>query len=137
MRDFGFSLLESVQTHLLGQQVLHRNVNFFVLGVAGQIDGFHTIKQRRINGIAVACGHKHHVGQIKADINVVILELAILFRIEHFEKRRGRISSHSGTQFVDFVQKKQRILHSHLSHGLDDLAGHRTDIGTAMTANVA
>ena len=117
--------------------MLHRNVHLFVFGIARKIDGFHTIEQRRIDGVAVARCHEHHVGKVKTHIHIVIFELAILFGIEYFEQSGRRIAPHAGTDLVDFVQKEERIFHAHLGHGLDDLARHRTDVSTAVTADVA
>ena len=37
---------------------------------------------------------------------------------------------------VDFVEQEQRIAHGDLRHVLQDLAGHRADVGAAMAADL-
>ena len=60
----------------------------------------------------------------------------VLLGIEHLEQRRGRIAAPVGAELVDLVEQEQRVRRLRLLHALDDLAGHRADIGPAMAADL-
>ncbi len=60
----------------------------------------------------------------------------VLFRIEDFEKRRGRVAAEIHRHLVDFVEKEDRIHRAGLLHHLDDLAGERADVGAPVTADL-
>ena len=127
---------EPVLLDLLRQQVAARDVALLVLGVAGEADDFHAIEQRRRNVQAIRRAHEHHLGQIEIHLEVVIVEGAVLFGIEHLEQRRGRIAAEIGRHLVDFVEQEQRIAHAALGQILNDLARHGTDVGAPMAANL-
>ena len=135
--NLGLVLLEAVQLLLLGDEVLHGDVHLFILGVAREADHFHTVKKRRRNVVRVARCNEHHVREIEVDVDVVVLERAVLFGVEHFKKRRRRIAAVVGAELVDFVKQKERIAHPDLRDRLQDLARHRADVGAAMAADLA
>ncbi len=66
----------------------------------------------------------------------MIVEGRVLLRIEHLEQRRRRIAAEIHRHLVDLVEQEQRISHFGLGEILDDLAGHRADIGAAVTADL-
>ena len=113
------------------------DVHLLVFGVTGEIDHFHTVKKRRRNVVAVAGGHKHDVRQIKVQIEVVILEGAVLFRIEHFKQRRRRVTAVVAPELVDFIQQEQGIPHPRLCDRLNHFTRHGADVGAAVTADFA
>ena len=65
----------------------------------------------------------------------MILELGVLFGVEHFEQRRGRIAAEVLTQLVDLVEQEQRVRRAGLLEVGNDLARHRTDIGAPVAAD--
>ena len=65
----------------------------------------------------------------------MILELVVLFGIEHLEQRRGRIAAEVLAELVDLIQQEQRIARPGLLEVVDDLARHRADIGPTVTAD--
>ena len=73
--------------------------------------------------------------QIVLDVQVVIHEHVVLFRIENFEQRGRRVAAEIHRHLVDFIQHEDRVLCTGLLHHLDDLAGQRADIGAAMAAD--
>ena len=107
---------------LFGQQIVVRNSDFFVLGITWQTNNFHAIKQRRWDIHAVSRSDKHDIRQIEIHFQVMISERVVLFRIEHFEQRRGGITPEVCSHLVYFIQQKQRITGTHLAQVLNDLA---------------
>jgi hypothetical protein len=79
--------------------------------------------------------HEEHLRKIVFDVEIVIDEHEILFRIEHFEQRRRGVAAEVHGHLVDFVEHEDRILGAGLFHHLNDLAGQGADVGAAMTAN--
>ena len=43
-------------------------------------------------------------------VDVVILERAVLLGVEHLEQRRGRIAAHVDADLVDLVEDEHRVL---------------------------
>ena len=94
-----------------------------------------SIKRRR-NVERIRRGDEHHVGEIVVDLEIVIVERVVLLRVEHLEQSRRRIAAEIGAHLVDLVQQEQRVRGLGLAHRLDDLAGHRADIGAAVAADL-
>ena len=139
-RAFGnaqFAVFHAVALHLLGHEVLHGNVDFFVFRVAGQTDNFHAVEQGGRNIEAVGCGDKHHIAQIEIHFDKMVGKSGVLFRVEHFQQSGGRVATEVAAQFVDFVQQEQRVFHARFGHALHDFARHRADVGTAVSADFA
>ncbi len=65
----------------LRQEMLPCNLNLFVFGVTGNSDHFHAIEQWTWNVERVSGRHKHHIGEIIIDLQIVITEAVILFGI--------------------------------------------------------
>ena len=66
----------------------------------------------------------------------MIVERAVLLRIEHFQQCRGRIAAKIRGHLVDFIEQEQRIANAALGQVLNDLAGHRSDVGAPMAADL-
>ena len=69
-----------------GQQVLARDLALLVLGIAGQGDDLHPVEQRLRQVQRVRGGHEHDVRQVDVDLQVVVLELAVLLGVEHLQQ---------------------------------------------------
>lgn len=65
----------------------------------------------------------------------MVVEIVVLFRVEHFEQGRCRIATHVAAHFVDFIEQEQRVAHTHFRHLLNQSSWHRTDVSPAMTTN--
>ena len=106
---------------LLGNQEALGDLHLLELGVARKPDHFHAILQGRRNGVHhVRRGDEKYLAQIVFDVQIMIHEHEILFRIEHFEQRRRRVAAEIGGHLVDFVQHEHRIAHAGLLHHLDE-----------------
>ena len=123
-------------TDRVRDQVLARDLDLLVFGVAGDTDDLHAVHQGRRNVERIRRGDEHHVGEIVVDLEIVVVEGVVLLGIEHLEQRRRRIAAEIGAHLVDLVEQEQRIRGLRLAHRLDDLAGHRADIGPPMAADL-
>ena len=99
------------------------------------MDDLHTIHQRIGNIQRIRRCHEHHFGQVIFDLDIMVDECAVLFRIQHLKQCRGRITAHIHTHLVHFIQQEQRVFHRDLAHVLQNLARHGTDIRTTMAAD--
>ena len=122
---------------LLGQQVLAGDVVFFHTGVAGQLDHVHTVAQRAGDAAQiVGSGDKEHMAQIKRDIDEMVVEGAVLLRVQCLQQRCRRVAPEIPCQLVDLVQQHQGVGGLGGDHGADDLAGHSADVGAAVAADL-
>ena len=128
---------EAVVLHLLGHQVIARDRELLLLGVAGQLEHFHAVAQRPGNRVEhVGGGDEQHLGQVERHVQVVIAEGVVLLRVEHLEQRRRRIAAEVGAELVDLVEDEDRVLRLGAAQPLDDLAGQRADVGAAVAADL-
>ena len=111
------------------------DVQFFIFGITGEANHFHTIQQRCRNVHGVRRRDKHHVAEIVIHFQVVVAERYVLLWIQHFKQCRGRIASHVRRHFVDLIEQEQRVFHAHFRHFLDQFTRHRTDVSTAVTTD--
>ncbi|KAJ0336313.1 hypothetical protein COL154_014365, partial [Colletotrichum chrysophilum] len=123
---------KSMVAHRLRQQMPPRDLDLLVLGVTCDADDLHAVHQRPGNVERIGRGDEHHVGEVVFDLEIVVVEGAVLLRIEHLEQGRGRVAAEIGAHLVDLVEQEERVGLLGLLHRLDDLAGHRADIGTAV-----
>ena len=109
---------------------------FFLTGIAAHFDKFHTVEQRLRNhaGI-VGSGNKQNVRQIERDFQIMVTEVCVLFRVEHFQHSGTGVALIIGAHLVDFVQQDKRVTGTGLTDCVDNPAGHRTKVGFTMTAD--
>src|SRR6266404_1976131 len=100
--DVQLVCLEPVVFRLLRNQILLRDGDFLILGVTGETNHFHPVEQRRRDIECVRSGDEHHVREIEFDLDVMIDEGVVLFGVEHFQQRRGRIAAEIHAHLVDF-----------------------------------
>ena len=63
-------------------------------------------------------------------------EGVVLLGVEHLEQRARRIAPEVHAHLVHFVEQEQGIPHADLAHVLQDLAGHRADVGAPVAADL-
>ena len=66
----------------------------------------------------------------------MIVEGAVLLRVQRFQQRSRRVAPEVPCQLVDLVQQHQGVRGLGGNHGADDLAGHGTDVGAAVAADL-
>ncbi len=84
----------------------------------------------------VGRGDEHDLGEVVLDVEIVIGEGVVLFRIEHFQQRRGGIAAEVHRHLVHFVEEEDRVDRAGLLHPLDDLAGEGADVRAAVAADL-
>jgi len=93
LRDRQLLFLQAIVLHLLGQQIFLGNGKLLVFRVARQTNHFHAVEQSRWHIERVRRGDEHHAREIEIDLEIVILESMVLFRIQYLEQRRGGIAT--------------------------------------------
>ena len=126
---------QRVTLNLFRQQVLLSDVQLLIFGITGETDHFHTVQQRGRNVHGVGGRHEHHIAQVVVHFQVVIAERHVLFWIKHFQQCRRRVTAHVRRHLVDLIEQEQRVFNPHFRHLLDQFTRHRTDVGTAVTAD--
>ena len=121
---------------LLGDQKAFGNLQFFKLGIPGKPNDFHAILQGRRNGVQhVGGGDKEHLAQVILDVQVMIHERAVLFRIENFQQCRRGVTAEIHRHLIDLIEHDDGILSAGLLHHLDQLAWQSTYVRAPMAAN--
>ena len=66
----------------------------------------------------------------------MIAEAEVLFRVQHFQKRRRWITPEISPHLVHLIQHEHRIVGTGPSQALDDAAGHGSHIGAAVAPDL-
>ena len=66
----------------------------------------------------------------------MIGEGKILFRIQHFQQGRGGITAKITSDFVNFIQHKNRTHGTDIAHRLHDATWHGANIRAPMPTNL-
>ena len=105
--------------------------------VARQVNDLHTVQQRTGNGVfVIGGGDEQHIAQVKGQFHKMVPERHILFGIKDLQQRRGGITLVIAAQLVDLVHKDEAVAAARLTQRGDDAAGHGTDIGLSVTADL-
>ena len=137
MRDLERPVRQPVGGHVAGQQVAPTDLDLLVLGVAADLDDLHPVPQRARDLPEVVGGRdEEHVREVVRHVEEVVDEVAVLLRVEHLEQRRRWIAAVVRRELVDLVEQDDRVDRAGLLHGSDHAAGHRADVGAAVTANL-
>ena len=116
--------------------MLARDHRLFFFGIAGDADDLHAVHQRRRNVQRIGGRHEHHARQVVIDLEIMVVEGRVLLGVQHLQQRRRRVAAEIHAHLVDLVEQEERIGGLGLAHRLDQLAGHRADIGPAMAADL-
>ena len=61
---------------------------FLFLQVTGHLDQLHSVEQRPRHGVQAVGGcDEQHLTQVIIDIQIIVMERAVLFRVEHLKQR--------------------------------------------------
>ena len=143
--DFGYAVvgkfhalgIHSVALRLFRNQVAFSDLRFFAFGITRQIQDFQAVLQRGRNRVQhIRRRNEKHLRQIVINVEIMIAERGILFRVENFQKRGGRIAAKILAELINFVKQNHRIIRSGAFHQLHDLSRQRADISAAMPANL-
>ena len=132
-----FSRPQAIFTHLARDQIPFGNGDLFAFRITGKLDDFHPVEQRSRDGLQLVGGcDEENLRKVVSHFQVVVAEFHILFRVEHFQQRRGRITMEIHGQFVHFVQHENRVVRFDPAQGLQDASRHGSDVGAAMAADL-
>ena len=111
-----------------GNQVALGYLYFFLGDISAHLYDFHTVEQRTGDCIQlIGCGYKHGFGQVVIDIEIIVVESRVLFRIKHLEQsRRGVAIMGILCNLVNLVEDEDRVGRTCLLEALDDTAGQGT-----------
>ena len=114
-----------------------RDLELLARSVALELDDLHTVQQRRRDRVEGVCrADEEHVTEIIRYVHVVIGEAVVLLRIEDLEEGARRITVEGARELVDLVKHHDRVRHAGLRDAIHDTARHRSDIGTAVAADI-
>ena len=112
------------------------DMDFLFLGVAGKLDDFHAIAQRLRNRIhPVGRGDEDDLREIERNVEIMIAERRILFRIEHFHQRRRWIAAEIAAELVHFVEHEHWVHRLGATNVLNHLPGQSANVSPAMAAD--
>ncbi len=136
-RECDLLAFEAVEADLLGDEKIPRDQVLFVRRVPLDPDHLHAVHERRRDRIGGIGGcDEHDLGHIILDVHIMIAEGTVLLRIQNFQQRSRRIASEVDTHLVDLIQEKYRVRCSGLPEPLNDLPGHRADIGSTVALDL-
>ncbi len=135
--NFRSSCLEAVLLLLPRDEVLVGDGDFLLEGVAGQLEHFHAVAQRRRDGVEdVGGGDEHDVREVERHVEVMVAEGEVLLRVEDFEQRGGGVAAEVRAELVNLVEHEDGVVGFGLADSLDDAAGERADVGAAVAADL-
>jgi len=122
---------------LAPHQILARDLDLVIRGVAGQFDHLDPIAQGAGDLVEhIGRTDEQHLGEIEVHGQVIVVEIVVLLRVEHLQQRRGRIAVHAGAELVELVQHEHGVALTRTAQPADDVAGQGTDIGPPMAADL-
>ena len=126
---------ESVFLELLGDKMLLGDMELLLRSVAAQFNDLHAVIERRGDiGSDIRRGYKQHLAQVIGNLKIIVPERIVLFGIEHFEQRGGRIALVVAAELVDLIEQNERIRAARLLNSGNYSAGHRADICLSVAA---
>ena len=128
--------LQAIRLTYLAHQMALGDFNLLIFRIAGDANDLHAVKQGLRHAKRIRGGHEHHIRKIIIHFQIVIREGAVLFRVQHFKQRRGRVTAPIRAQLVNFIKQEKRVGGLGLLHALKHLTGHGADIGPPMAADL-
>ena len=125
--------------HRLGNQVAAHDFLFLFGEIPVDMNHFHAVEQRTGHGIQrIGRGNEKDLAQIVIEVEVIVVERVVLFRIEELEQRTLGISVVSlSRNLVDLVEHEERVVAFRLNDALHDASAHGGDVSSAVSANFA
>ena len=129
--------LQAVRFHLLGDQVTLGDLDLFVLGVALEPDDLHSVEQRLRHVERVGGGDEHHVRKVVIELQIMVLELAVLFRDRALRAAPTTGSPRKSWPSLSISSSRNSGFDvPGLLDVRDDLARQRADVGSAVAADL-
>ena len=129
--------VEAIAVELAREEVVARDGDLLVLGVAVEPDDLQPVEQRPGDGVEhVGRGEEQHVRQVEVDLQVVVAERVVLRGVEDLEQRGRRVAPPVGADLVDLVQHHHRVLRPGVLQRPHDPPRQRADVGPAVPADL-
>src|SRR5579862_7799329 len=112
-------------------------MKLFIKCISREFNNLHSIQQRIVNCVLRICsGDEQDLTQVHRRSDVMIVESMILLRVEDF-KHGGRwvtmVIVHP--DLIDFIEKEDRVVHTHFPKALDDEAREGSNVGPSVATN--
>ena len=121
----------------LGNQVMPGDGQLFLWRIPLDGNYLHTVQKRARHVFqAVGRGQKHHLRQIKGNIQIKVAEGMVLLTVQDLQHRRRRIPQRIMTHFIDFIQQAYGIGTARLGNPRQNPSRDRADIGTAVPSQL-
>ena len=128
---------EPVFATLTRQEVAGGDGLFLAGGVGAEFDDFEPVAEGVGDGVGgVGGGDEEDRGEVEGDVEVVVGERVVLGWVEDLEERGGGIAAEVAAEFIDFVEEDDRVAGAGAADFGDEAAGHGTDVGAAVAADV-
>ena len=121
----------------LADQVATAYLHLLLGDVAGYLDQLHAVEQGAGDGAeVVGGGDEHHPREIVVEVEVVVVEVAVLLWVEDLEQGGGWVSLEVMANLVDLVEDDNGVVGLARLQGGDDTAGKGADVCAAVSANL-
>src|SRR3989442_1205898 len=102
-----------------------------------KLEQLHPVEERRRDGVQhVGRADEQNSRKIELDVKVVVPEVRVLLRVEHFKQSRGGVAAEVTADLVHLVQHEHRVSRLRPADALDDLSRQRSDVSPAMAADL-
>ena len=129
---------EAVAVELPPKQVIPRDGQFLLLGVAVEPDDLHPVEQRRRDGVGdIRRRDEQDFGKIQIDLEIVIPERVVLRWVQHFEQRRRGIAPPVAADLVDLVEHDHRVAGAGFLEGTGDPAREGANVGSPVSTDLS
>ncbi len=136
LRQLHFLPVQSVDFGLFRYQVLRGYLDLFLLYVPAHFDQLHAVQQRLGNRIQVIRRRdEQHTAQVVVNVEVIVVERAVLLRVQHLQQGRRRIALKVVRHLVYLVQDEHRIRCPRFLYILQDPPAHGADVGPAVPSD--
>ena len=129
--------LNPMFSKLLRDQMLRRNMEFFLVRITAQRNDIHTVIQRPRNRTRIVCRRdKEHLAQVKRHIDIMVDKGVVLLPVQNFEQCGRRVPAKIIAEFIDLIEQQNRILGAGLPNGVDNPSRHGANIGAPVAADI-
>ena len=130
-------ILHSIALERFWNQVSLGDGELLPRGVPGQINDLQAVIQRLWNVVPhVGGGDEKHLAQVVAKVQIMILKVGILFRIQDFQQRAAGVAAVVAAHLVKLIQQHEWIADAGLFHQRYDAPRHGADVGAAVAADL-
>ncbi len=137
IRERNLIAAETVRLELLRYQVTPGNLYLLLRDITRNLHQLHAVTQRGRDGVERVCRRdEQHVREVIVAVEIVVVELRVLLRVEHLEKSRSRVPLMITANLVNLVEDNDRIGGLALQKRRNYAAGECPEIGAPVSANL-